>query len=199
MLNFLIFIYLLIFPFPNHAPIGPQVSYRLSPLDSTIEAERWTPELDSLAKATEAKYGLPANLCRAESWKESKHEPQAIRTEGNYTVGQSKMARLVRARSTAFSRKHHGIPSFLTEVFQEGSSHTRFQILGVNVRALGCTTPFLSDIPDSDAFAYFGKFYAPLFKRYDLYHAIGRYNGPRFPASYPREVLSLMEQFNGRN
>jgi hypothetical protein len=102
------------------------------------------------------------------------------------------MARIIRDRSHKFSKEHGGVPSVLTEVFQEGSSHTRFQIMGINLRSLGVTSLYLSRLSDRAAFDRFGQFMAPLLKRYTLYKAIGLYNGPKFPASYPREVISLM-------
>ena len=173
----------------------PSLCQTLAPADSTIEASRWIPYLDSLAKATESRYGLTVGLCRAISWKESKHDSTATRAEGNYTILKTRMAGIIRIRSLKFSKRHGGIPSFLTEVFQEGSSHTRFQIMGVNLRSLGVNALYLSRISDSTAFDCFGKFMAPLINRYPLYKAIGLYNGPKFPASYPREVMILMEGF----
>ena len=148
-------------------------------ITTVVQAQAWTAEMDSLAKETEAKYKLRPGTCKAFSWQESNHNPYAIRVEANYVEATGAYAKRVRMESRAFSKANNGLPSYLTEVYQMGTSWTQYQIMGVNVRALGYKSPFLYPIPMHTAFDMFGRFFSNLVKKHngDYAYAIGEYNG----------------------
>lgn len=134
-------------------------------LASTANAQ-WTPRMDSLARYTECKYKLPPGTCKAFSLQESNHQRHAIRTEANYVEANGAYAKKVRSESLAFSRANGGIPSYLTEVYQRGTSFGQFQIMGINLRWLGYKGKYLNEIRVAEMFDMFGRFVANLRKRW---------------------------------
>jgi hypothetical protein len=167
-------------------------------------AGQWTEKMDSLAKVTEAKYDLPPGTCKAFSLQESNHQRYAERVEANYVMGNRSYARRVRYEALAFSKANGGLPSYLTEVYQRGKSVTQFQIMGINVRALGYKGKYLSEIRLHEAFELFGRFVVGLKRRWpDRSDWIAAYNagsprkknGRYVNQSYVQCVLRYIKQF----
>lgn len=135
--------------------------------------------MDSLAKLTDATFGLRPGTYQAFSWQESNHRPYAIRTEANYVEASGAYAKRVRAESYAFAKANGWLPSYLTEVYQRGTSFGPTQIMGINLRAMGYKGPYLQQITLAEHCEFFGRFFSALVKKHngDYAYAIGEYNG----------------------
>lgn len=142
-------------------------------------AQTWTPEMQKFACHTEKTYGLPSGMCRAFALQESNYQPFAERVEANYVEKSGTYAAKIRATAYAFAKAHNWQPSFLTEVYQMGKSVTLFQIMGVNMRAMGYDAPFMNYVSLTDQFEYFGKFVRPLLKKHNgnIASVASEYNG----------------------
>lgn len=140
---------------------------------------QWTPEMDSLAKATEKSFSLPSGVCRAFALQESNYNPNAERVEGNYVELRGTYAKNIRRSAYAFSFSRGWQPSVLTEIYQRGKSVTAFQIMGVNIRDMGYAEPYLNHISLPEQFYFFGTFVARLYKKHkgNIASVASEYNG----------------------
>lgn len=134
-------------------------------LPSLAHAGAWTSQMDMLARSTETRYHLPHGTCRAFALQESGYSPQAYRVETGYFNQGSRYYRKVVASSQLFAESHAGSDP-VTEQAYESISFGMFQLMGFNLRSLGCQRIVLTQISLDEQFEYFGRFVSPLFKRY---------------------------------
>lgn len=175
-------------------------------------AQNWTPEMEKFACHTEKEYGLPSGMCRAFALQESNYQPFAERVEANYVEKTGTYAAKIRAIAYKFAKAHNWQPSFLTEVYQMGKSVTMYQIMGVNMRAMGYSAPFMNYVALTDQFEYFGRFVKPLLKKHNgnIASVASEYNGGygavAYKAkhgryrnqSYVDKILRYIEKFSKR-
>jgi hypothetical protein len=156
--------------------------------------------MDSLAKATESKYGLPHGTCRAFALQESNYNASATRVEtGYFNTGSRYYANIVRDASQ-FADKY-GCDE-ITERAYRSISFGCFQVMGENLRSLGyaeITLPkFTKDLPAQ--FEYFGKFVAPLWNKYHSLAKVASVYNTGSPnktgRQYVKNVCRYQKKFN---
>lgn len=182
------------------------VAFLLS-VGSGVRAQTWTPEFDSLAKVTEARYRLPHGICRAFALQESHYTPNAVRAEGNYITKNTPFARTIRKHAVAFAKAHGYAPSVLTEIVQRGESHTMWQIMGENLRQMGFDAPFIAgNVALVESFDYFGRFASRLLAKHNgnIAYVASEYNGGAGAirggnfrnAGYVRNIVKYVQEFS---
>jgi len=174
----------------------------VSPIIVNAQSSAWTAEVINVAHATEVKYHLPHGIAAAFNLQENSGRIITAfpRVEsGFFNIGE-RHYKLVFDMTTKFFKDNpeliDSIP-FDVERFQEASSWGPFQLLGTNIRALGCKKKFLSEITWKEHFELWGKFFAGYLKQYKtLNRAISMYNGPKAPVSYLKNVLRWQSQYS---
>lgn len=165
---------------------------------------RWTDEMDSLARQIESEYKFPHGICHAFAARESyQYDAESFRTEANYVESNSAMALRVKAQARQFAKQHGGIPSYLSELYQLGTSWGLFQMMGINLRRFGCNTLFLHSIDLREQFELFAKMFQDNLKRFKtVRNAVSAWNHGHSLKGYdayaegPRGVLTSLAKFN---
>ena len=131
----------------------------------------WDSLKDSLAQATELKYGLPHGICRAEALQESAYNPWAFRVETSFVNDGGRYSRNVEREAEAFVYDTSNHFADVTDNFvnveriERGESFGLFQIMGENLRILGYKNRFINPTL-VEQFDFFGKFYQKLWLTY---------------------------------
>jgi hypothetical protein len=165
-------------------------------------ASEWTAEVVQAAKDTEAKYDLPHGICRAMNLQENSgrlHNPFPRVEKGFFNVGE-KHYQFVRNSTEKFFEENPGLVEILpydVERFQQATSWGPWQLMGFNLRAAGCTMPFLANVTLAQHFEFWGRFMSDIWKRSgrNLYKAMKLYNGPKMPMSYYNHVSANIKKF----
>jgi hypothetical protein len=165
----------------------------------------WTPEVIQLAKDTEKKYNLPHGICHAMNLQENsghlKPRTAVPRAEkGYFNFGERHYQEIV-DKADAFFRAHPlyvSILPFDMERFQQATSWGPWQLMGFNLRALGCQIPFLANLTLEEHFDLWGRFMQEKWIQSgrNLYKALRLYNGPKMPMSYYDHVAANMKKFS---
>lgn len=148
--------------------------------------------MQHMADSCEAIYQLPPGSYWVFSKKESNHKPHAVRVEANYVNANGLYAKIIRKAASNYRLKHNGMPSYLTEITQRGTSVSQFQIMFHNLREMGFDETYAADLTLEQSFEYFGKFLSNLRKRYpDNWDWVAAYN-----AGSPRRSKKTGEYIN---
>lgn len=146
---------------------------------------QWYGELDSMARAGEKKYGFPSGIARAFNLQENSGrtgENADSRVEdGFYNVG-GRYNKMIHESTKKFFKENVGLANHIPydfERFQQSSSWGPWQLMGFNLRALGCKKKYLSELSDEEHLYYFFEYLKLEVKRNKglFWHAVSAYNG----------------------
>lgn len=125
-----------------------------------LHAQTWTPQMESLAKSTEAQYNLPRGICKAFARVESSYDSTATREENHYFNDGGSYSVAVKKASVIFLSEHPSYGNSLTiERAQRTISVGLFQFMGQLLRDLGYSAEDI-DPTVEEQFHYFGIFTA---------------------------------------
>lgn len=166
-----------------------------------VEVSRWNGRMDSLARWVEEQNGFPRGMARAFALQESTYDSNAVRVEVGYFNDGSRYWKKIADDSRAYlgDTANHALIPLSIERSQRSESFGLFQIMGQNYRVMGYAKEFIQPTLQ-EQFEYFGKFVAPLWKKYHSLAIVASVYNSGQPThasgSYAKNIVKYQKQFS---